>query len=134
WSELFKKYINHNDEPIQVSESIAPYYYFQGNAQLQGLGFGTSVLIDIGGGTSDVVVYENNKPKLISSYKFAGNALFGNGYTKVDNMQGNPLINKFRSEYDDLLQAKSPTLKAIFDSLYSTQNASDYNTFLFSLS
>jgi hypothetical protein len=133
WNDLFKKYINSNNTPIDISESIAPYYYFQGNAKLQGLGHGVSVLMDIGGGTSDVVVYESNVPKLISSYKFAGNTLFGDGYNVFGDVKNNKLISKFKQEFDEVLTKNSPTLKSISDDLYNQQKSADYNTFLFSL-
>ena len=134
WNQLFKKYINENDEPIDICESVAPYHYFQGNAKLQGLGFGISILMDIGGGTSDVVVYENNSPKLISSYKFAGNTLFGEGYKESGNIVNNELINKFKDDFDSILSSNNKTLESISSELYLAQKSSDYNTFLFSLS
>ena len=133
WNELFKKYFNSDDKPIDICESVAPYHYFQGNAQLEGLGYGVSVLMDIGGGTSDVVVYENNMPKLISSYKFAGNTLFGDGYKESGNITKNNLINRFKDDFDSLLNVSNPTLFSILDQLYNEQKSSDYNTFLFSL-
>lgn len=133
WNELYSKYISDTGKPVSICESVAPYYYFQGNAKLEGLGYGTSVLMDIGGGTSDVVVYKNNEPKLISSYKFAGNALFGDGYKEFANIQSNGLINRFKGEFDELLDGSYKTLKSISDELYVKQDSADFNTFLFSL-
>ena len=133
WENLFKKFINSGGHPIDMCESIAPYYYYQGNSQLQGLGFGVSVLMDIGGGTSDVVVYSDNIPKLISSYKFAGNTLFGDGYTEFSNIANNQLIKKFKGYFSLALEEHNPALTGIFEGLYEEQNSADFNTFLFSL-
>lgn len=134
WDELFETYINSHDKPIDICESIAPYYYFKGNALLQGSGFGVSVLMDIGGGTSDVVVYTNNVPELISSYKFAGNTLFGDGYKEFGNISNNQMVNRYKEDYDKLLSEGYSTLQSIADNIHLSQKTSDYNAFLFSLS
>ncbi|MBB5635296.1 hypothetical protein HDE68_001181 [Pedobacter cryoconitis] len=134
WDKLFKKYINTHDEPVDVSESVAPYYYFLGNSMLEGLGNGVSVLMDIGGGTSDVVVYESNIPKLLSSYKFAGNTIFGDGYKDFGDIQNNQLVNRYKEDYTDLLNEHNKNLSSIANDIYSRQKSSDYNALLFSLS
>src|SRR5699024_3865438 len=110
-----------------------PYYYFRANTKLEGLGYGVSVLMDIGGGTSDVVVYENNVPKLISSYKFAGSALFGDGYKAYANIANNELINKFKDDYQVLLSKHAPNFQGIFQEIYENQSSASFNSFLFSL-
>lgn len=133
WNDLFKKYINKTEETISLSESLAPYYYFKSNKSLEGLGYGTSVLMDIGGGTSDVVVYKDNVPKLISSYKFAGNTVFGDGFSEFGNIQTNRMVQKYKGDFDVLLDNENSSLKIISDHIYANQKTSDYHAFLFSL-
>ncbi|PTS98624.1 hypothetical protein DBR11_14360 [Pedobacter sp. HMWF019] len=133
WNQLYQQYINKSEETTSLSESLAPYYYFKSNQSLDGQGYGTSVLMDIGGGTSDVVVYNNHIPELVSSYKFAGNTLFGDGYSEFGNAQNNMLIKRYKDEFDSLLEKDHPILKIISDELYTNKKSSDFNAFLFSL-
>jgi len=133
WNELYHLYINKEGDTASLSESLAPYYYFKNNQSLEGLGYGTSVLMDIGGGTSDVVVYRNNIPKLVSSYRFAGNTIFGDGFSEFGNVKTNMLVQKYKDEFDALLEQENSNLRAISDTLYENQKTSDYNAFLFSL-
>lgn len=80
WSQSFNdicKPIKDN-LPIHITESIAPFYYFnQGSVQQ----FGTIINIDIGGGTSDILISLNNQPTYATSIQFAGNSIFGGGQT-----------------------------------------------------
>lgn len=133
WDELYATYINGDEKTITLSESLAPYYYFESTNSLEGKGYVTSVLMDIGGGTSDVVVYKNNKPQLISSYKFAGNTIFGDGYNEFGNLQTNRLALKYKREFDALLDKEYSAIKSISDDLFSNQRSADYHAFLFSL-
>ncbi|RZL46335.1 MAG: hypothetical protein EOP00_15310 [Pedobacter sp.] len=133
WDELYHKYFNKNKNTVDISESIAPYHYFKGSAKLEGLGSGISVLMDIGGGTSDVVVYKKNTPLLFSSYKFAGNTLFGDGYNDFGNITNNGLINKYKAQFDEILVNKYVTIAEIANAFYANQKSADFNTFLFSL-
>lgn len=133
WDVLYHKYFNKVNGTIDISESIAPYHYFKGSAKLEGLGFGVSVLMDVGGGTSDVVVFKKGIPLLISSYKFAGNALFGDGYNEFGNIINNGLVNKYKDQFNEILIEKNQTLASIANYFYNNQKSSDYNTFLFSL-
>lgn len=66
-------------EPI--CESIAPFYSMTSEGKL--LGNSSNILsLDIGGGTVDSVVYQNNEVRNISSMIFGANYLYGNGYIK----------------------------------------------------
>ncbi|OYD42160.1 hypothetical protein [Sphingobacterium cellulitidis] len=66
-------------EPI--CESIAPFYSMTSEGKL--LGNSSNILsLDIGGGTVDSVVYQNNEIRNISSMIFGANYLYGNGYIK----------------------------------------------------
>jgi len=133
WNELYRLYINKEGDTASLSESLAPYYYFKNNKSLEGLGYGTSVLMDIGGGTSDVVVYKDNIPKLVSSYRFAGNTIFGDGFSEFGNVKTNMLVQKYKDEFDALLEKENSNLRSISENLFENQKTSDYNAFLFSL-
>ncbi len=96
WEELCGKYIRSNKPVRKMSESIAPFFYYKERA-------GTSAYdkpvacIDIGGGTTDIVIFKDNKPVYLTSFKYAANAIFGDGY-------GNsPESNGFIGKYGPLL-------------------------------
>ncbi len=99
WRELFRAYISDTTDPIMMSESVAPFYFLRAKK-----GFSASdrlaASIDIGGGTSDIVIYESNKPKLLTSFRFAANTLFGDGYNSSTEMNG------FVSKYAGLIREK----------------------------
>lgn len=92
WKEIIHKYLGDKVGIKKVCESLTPYYYynkFEGIPAMEK----PLVSIDIGGGTSDVAVYKEEAPILFSSYKFAGDAIFG------DNFNRNININGFVSKY-----------------------------------
>jgi hypothetical protein len=91
------------------------------------------VTIDIGGETTDVVIAENNEIKCITSFRFAANSVFGDGYTGVDSKQ-NGIIRQFKSGiYEVLKDNNLSELKDIFDSLDNKNISADIASFLFSL-
>jgi len=75
WQELFSTYYGKSENYkrlVSVTESWAPYYSYPNE-------FGSGKVfmnLDIGGGTTDLIVFENEKPTLTTSFRFAGNSLF----------------------------------------------------------
>ncbi len=69
WNELFQQYFNPENKPIGITESLAPFYYFRGVNRLQGGAYKPVVSVDIGGGTTDIVVFKSNKPLLLTSFQ-----------------------------------------------------------------
>jgi len=95
WRNLIHTYLGKNVNIRKVCESLTPYYYyykFQGIAAMEK----PLVSIDIGGGTSDVAVYKKVVPILFSSYKFAGDAIFGDNFNRNINING--FVNKYYSK------------------------------------
>ena len=94
WNELYANYYGKSDnltKLVAVTESWAPYYSYDRT-------FGTGEVymnLDIGGGTTDLIVFRNNKPALTTSYRFAGNSLFESYGSH------NPFDNGFVSKYED---------------------------------
>lgn len=132
WDEhlttLFK---NINRQNIRlISESQAPFNYYM---KQQGvLGSGTHVLIDMGGGTTDFLIYNNGKVVYQTSARFAGQHFFGNGINNP------PTKNGF-------LKAFLPSIQKVLDHFYiggqtqtpfeeiSKWNDPDVGSYLFSL-
>lgn len=85
-------------QPNQVqcfSESEAPYYYFKKKAIIPNSDAVT--VIDIGGGSTDFVYFQDNNPKMASSVHFGCDVLWDNGFIEFDNDRQNGIYNKYAS-------------------------------------
>jgi len=83
-------------QPSQItcfSESEAPYYYFKKKAIIPNSD--AVSVIDIGGGSTDFVYFENNDPKMASSVHFGCDVLWDNGFVDFDNARQNGIYNKY---------------------------------------
>lgn len=131
WKKLYKKYFGDNltDNLIMMSESVAPYYYYK---QKQGAKSNV-VTVDIGGGTTDVFVVEDNKPKILSSFRFAANSIFGDGYNF--SASGNGFVKTFKGDITGVLSANERNdLLDTFYAIEREENSNDIIAFFFSLS
>ena len=57
------------------------------------------VTIDIGGGTTDIVVADTNDVKCITSMRFAADAIFGNSLIAIQNGSLNGIIKQFKDDF-----------------------------------
>ena len=134
WHSLFEDYISDKSDNLKLfPESIAPFYYYS----KKGGTAGDSISIDIGGGTTDVVFFSKvdgiDKPQITTSFRFASNNIFGDGYAE-NNANNHPLIKKYYNEYQRILSEKNGTLAGVLDYYYkNNSSSSDLNAFLFSL-
>lgn len=132
WQNLFAKYISTKSSPIKLSESIAPFYYFKNRGGIAASDLPVAS-IDIGGGTSDIVIYQNNQPEYLTSFRFAANSIFGDAFN------GSPAINGFVKKYlplyEKLLSDNSDlaTLEAVMKEITEEQSSEDIIAFYFSL-
>lgn len=77
-----------------ITESEAPYYYF---SKIQSDSSGaeriedtSSVLtLDIGGGTTDLMYFQNGRPIIGSSFHFGANIIWGDGYGEFNDSKFN---------------------------------------------
>jgi hypothetical protein len=139
WEALYRSYISNDSENMKHNlnmypESIAPAYYYK-RADVTASSY---VSIDIGGGTCDSVVYQpagnDSKPVAISSFRFAGNAIFGDAFKEKD-AGTNPLISHYAKYFSDWVDRKDETryLKSILDSIMEEDRSEDINAFMFSI-
>lgn len=134
WNELFQQYFNPEINPIGITESLAPFYYFKGVNRIQGGSYKPVVSIDIGGGTTDVVVFKSNRPLLLTSFKFAANTIFGDGFSEFGAASSNGLISKFFPYYEHLLSTnKLYDLSKVLASIKDKNKTEDLNAFFFSI-
>ncbi|MCH4148629.1 MAG: hypothetical protein LKG25_00410 [Prevotella sp.] len=122
---------------IQMPESVAPYYFYKGSSKFRGAA-STVASIDVGGGSSDVVVFESNaqQPTFLTSFRFAANVLFGDGFSEVPHGDSNPMLLKYVDYFKRLFDSdddKYGELNGILDDITSKRKSEDINAFLFSI-
>ncbi len=131
WNRLFKKHINDLNIPLRISESVAPFYYFNKQLGIQALQ-NPVASVDIGGGTTDVVIYANNQPQTLSSFKFASNAIFGDFINRSSSING--FIIKYLDRIKVLLnQNKQYPLLSVLEEIEQTGKSEDIIAFFFSI-
>ncbi len=135
WKELFEHYFGENNPPriYSISESLAPFYYYERTGRIQGGEATPAVSIDIGGGTTDVVIFQSNAPRYLTSFEFAANAIFGDPYgQRLGENHG--LVRKYLPQYQKLLtENRLEELNQIVMSIIGTNKSDDINSFLFSI-
>lgn len=75
WTNAYTKFISPNaaGNIMYTNESRTPIYDCQDNPNSNSK---LTLLMDIGGGSTDVIGYKNNEVKFVTSFGFAGNALY----------------------------------------------------------
>lgn len=130
WKDAYEKYFGSDSSKniISISESKAPYQHF-----IKTMGAADEVVtIDIGGGTTDVFVVERQQDKMLLSFRFASNAIFGDGYNS--NPSKNGFVGKYKNEFKGILEKNGMIeLNAALSQIEEQQKSSDIIAFLFSL-
>jgi hypothetical protein len=130
WEDALKETFGNVAVVESIPESIAPYTYYNHAMGLMGL----TASIDIGGGTSDIAVFEQQHAKMISSVGFAGNAVVGDAYNC--SLQINGFYQAFARKFQQACDNKNGSLqKNILDQIVNgrTPDSSNFNSFLFSV-
>lgn len=115
-----------------IPESIAPYLYYKSSV------IGQSLSIDIGGGSSDMAVFDEatSRAKLISSVKFAGNAIFGDGFPTGEfrnNSDRNGFVRIFSAPAREAVRGDTLMEPILENILQRTKDSADFSSFLFGL-
>jgi hypothetical protein len=132
WDSAYKKYFGANIQHVRsMTESVAPYEFYKrakSNAS-------DMVTVDIGGGTSDIVIAQNEQVKYITSFRFAANSIFGDGY--ASNQHGavqNGIVRQFKNKiYNILNNNQIDDLLSIYTTLDQRNISTDIASFFFSL-
>ena len=140
WEKTFREVFGINvteNNVIQMPESVAPYYFYKSSSKFRGSASNVAS-IDIGGGSSDVVIFESNaqQPTVLTSFRFAANVLFGDGFSEVPHGDSNPMLIKYVDYFKRLFDADDERygeLNGILDDITSKRKSEDINTFLFSV-
>lgn len=130
WKELYEEYFGRNTSAnlIDMSESVAPWYFYKNRRGAKS----NVVTIDVGGGTTDVLVVVDNKAEMLSSVRFAANAIFGDSYNfSVDT---NGFVRVFEEEILNILESNDlKDLKKVYEAIKSAGKSEDIAAFFFSL-
>lgn len=130
WTSAYQKYFNPTGRPVAITESIAPYSFFQKTRS----DVTNIVTIDIGGGTTDIVVADTNDVKLVTSMRFAADAIFGNSLVTVQDGPLNGIIKQFKDEFISNLDGLGDLQKMLIEKTANNLgNSSEVASFLFSL-
>lgn len=130
WTEAYKKYFGSDTTNIiTMTESVAPYEHFKtSNANVNDI-----VTIDIGGGTSDIVIAHADKVDAITSFHFAADSIFGDSYTSGRNCL-NYLLQPYVAKFKEILHDNALVdLEYILNEHSRSNISSDLASFLFSL-
>jgi hypothetical protein len=128
--EYFPDTVKHTS----LSESLAPYFY-AANTEAISSSDRPVATIDVGGGTTDIMVFHKEQPSFLSSFRFAAHAAFGDGFNGSSKVNG--FVQKYfagpdgKSGYKSMCEGVFP-LPAIFTEM-EDHSSVDIISFLFSL-
>jgi hypothetical protein len=112
----------------KLPESVGPYFYYYKKRALIGL----TISVDIGGGSTDVAVFDEGEVKSLSSFRFAGDAIFGDGYGEDPVRNG--FVKLFERKAKKHLDKKGIEEKVLKNILEDRKSSKDFSSYLFSLS
>lgn len=132
WEDAYVKYFGNNKSNIcAMTESLAPYeFYKRAHTAVNNI-----VTIDVGGGTTDVVMAEAGQVKHITSFRFAANSIFGDAFADNNGVQ-NGIIRQFKQQLKNILDSNNSTesqLLNVYEQLDNANRSADLASFLFSL-
>ncbi len=113
-----------------ISESAAPFFVLQPD------NLGQYFLnIDIGGGTTDMVVYNRDQIVLTTSLRFAGNSIFGNGLNPKKTGKDNGIAKKYTQIISKILADQNDERQSVLGSFSASEDlkSEDIINFLFTV-
>ena len=132
WSKAYEKYFGGDiRNVIPMTESVAPYEHYRSSEA----SVGNIVTIDIGGGTTDIVLADNGNVTNITSFHFAADSIFGDPYIMH---RGSSAMNKLLVQYENDIKAvladnSLSDLEDIFEQHHKSKISSNIASFYFSL-
>ena len=94
-------------QTVCFSESEAPYYYFKKMDYIKDSDAVT--VVDIGGGSTDLVYFKDNQPLMANSVHFGCDVLWGNGLIEFEDVKQNGIYKK----YENTLRFKTRELDSL---------------------
>ena len=106
WNTHYQRIFRTTRQPGYLTESAAPFYYLQAAGEVVPARGENLLNIDIGGGSTDVLFFVDQKPAWGSSFRFAGDALWGDGFNKISGMD-NGFLQTYKKLSDKPFKPKS---------------------------
>lgn len=130
WQEAYTKYFGNDlSNVFDINESVAPYYYYKTKLAV----VNNIVTIDIGGGTSDVVIANHGEIQYITSFRFAADSVFGD-LNEKNEAQQNGIVRQFKDKIVHQLTANNlKGIKKILENLEKENNSANIASLFFSL-
>lgn len=132
WTKAYETYFGgHKCNVIPITESVAPYEHYRNSES----SVDNIVTIDIGGGTTDIVLANNGQVKNITSFHFAADSIFGEPF--ITN-RSSASVNKLLVQYEDTIQSvlkdnALSDLEEIFEQHSKSKISENIASFFFSL-
>ncbi len=92
WDGVYNSVFKSGRQTVCITESVAPFYFLSRTGAVVPSQDENLINVDIGGGTTDVLLFTNRKPSHSSSFRFAGNDLWGDGFANVKTNKDNGLL------------------------------------------
>lgn len=116
-----------------ITESIAPVKFIEGLDAANFRGDGTIVSVDIGGGSTDIAIINNQSIWGTTSFQFAGDAIFGDYFAQASTA----IKNHFAQKYYNIFKPALSQVLAKDESRERDQmlngKSEDLHSFLFSV-
>ena len=132
WATYYQRYFPGGSKLYRMSESFAPFYHYYHKENVRPHDR-PAVNIDIGGGTTDIVIYQSEDPIALTSFRFAANSIFGDGYGSTSAANG--FVQHFEGKIREALaNTKAGSLMSIYDNIKQKNSKSvELIEFFFSL-
>ncbi|MCY3997769.1 MAG: cell division FtsA domain-containing protein [Flavobacteriaceae bacterium] len=132
WRECYKEVFGIQDDNnlYALQESLGPYLYNLSNT------VGQTLTMDIGGGSTDIAVFREDNAQFISSFKFGGNAIFGDGYSIPEysrNSDENGFVLLFKENLINFKNSKDVQIESILNRILEKKESIEFSNFAFSL-
>lgn len=121
WGQEAKEILNLDSTEQQLkcyTESEAPYYYFLTKAAFQNVK--SVAVMDIGGGSTDIVYYSNSEAKIANSVHFGCDVLWGNGYNQFVDAKDNGIFK----HYKDNIHFETKELNDLYGGMLKSNHTS----------
>lgn len=129
WENEPKNILSLNQDRIECfSESEAPYYYFKKMDYIKDSD--AAAVIDIGGGSTDFVYFQDNRPIMANSIHFGCDVLWENGLIEFENVRNNGIYRK----YEKTIRFTKNGLQDLNDCFINVDNATTKDIINFWLS
>lgn len=99
WKEETERILGIPSAQVRAyTESEAPYYYYSEKDVFNSID--SVAVVDIGGGSTDMVYFKEGKPQIANSVHFGCDVLWGNGFNKMSNARDNGIFNHYKDIVD----------------------------------